>query len=428
MPEPTVVEARDTDLQSLLDEELSRLPDHYRGVVVLCDLEGMTRKEAACQLGIPEGSVASRLARARVMLAKRLTQRGVLGGLLAPVLSSAASAPPALVASTMKAATLLAARGETAGVSAKVAALTEGVVQAMFVTKIKGMLAVGLVVGLALSGIGLGVGLSTNPVAVAQEKSPDKVPAKSDPPVSGKHRKNNEEQPMTKEEKLRVLIDKVLAAHGGEEKLSKLRFAEKVVQTHDGNVTTLEYFVAPPAQFRVESQKKGKPDKEISILLEDGLKRWVKHANEKAVEFGNGREIPVDYYHDLLKFFGPREVLRLKDTDQRISLLDDTKIDDRPVVGVEINKDVSIFKLSLKLYFDGETSLLVKKEETHAAASPSGTYIPTELYYYKAYKPFDGIQVATTTTQMKDGKVISEAELADFRVVDKPGAKLFEQP
>src|SRR5262249_20552207 len=65
-PEPKVAEARDVDLQSVLDDELSRLPDHYRGVIVLCDLEGMTRREAARQFGIPEGSVASRLARARV--------------------------------------------------------------------------------------------------------------------------------------------------------------------------------------------------------------------------------------------------------------------------------------------------------------------------------------------------------------------------
>src|SRR5262245_60150662 len=70
MPEPTVAEVRDTDWQSVLDEELSRLPNHYRGIIVLCDLEGMTRKEAARQLGLPEGSVASRLARARVMLEK----------------------------------------------------------------------------------------------------------------------------------------------------------------------------------------------------------------------------------------------------------------------------------------------------------------------------------------------------------------------
>src|SRR5207237_3631056 len=150
MAEPIVTEGRDTDWQSVLDEELSRLPDHYRGVIVLCDLEGLTRREAARQLRIPEGSVASRLARARVMLAKRLTQRGIVfsGGSVAAALSAgsaSASAPAALVACTIKAASLLAA-GRAAGViSAKVAVLTEGVVKTMFMTRIKSLLAVVLV-------------------------------------------------------------------------------------------------------------------------------------------------------------------------------------------------------------------------------------------------------------------------------------------
>ena len=34
------------DVQVLLDEEIGRLPDQYRIAVVLCDLEGRTRKEA----------------------------------------------------------------------------------------------------------------------------------------------------------------------------------------------------------------------------------------------------------------------------------------------------------------------------------------------------------------------------------------------
>ncbi|HEV3258344.1 MAG TPA: sigma-70 family RNA polymerase sigma factor [Gemmataceae bacterium] len=151
------------DLQALLDQELSRLPDKYRAAIVLCDLQGKTRKEAARQLRQPEGTVASRLMRARTMLAKRLARHGlpVSGGALAVVLShKAASAcvPTSVVSSTIKAATLLAAGQAAAAalIPAKVAALTEGVLKTMLLSKLKTML---VLVG-TLSIIALGLGLS----------------------------------------------------------------------------------------------------------------------------------------------------------------------------------------------------------------------------------------------------------------------------
>jgi RNA polymerase sigma factor (sigma-70 family) len=149
------------DLRPLLDQELSRLPDKYRIPVVLCDLEGMTRKEAVRQLDVPEGTVAGRLARARTMLAKRLGRRGVAlsGGALAVVLSqNAASAcvPTSVVASTIKAASLFAAgQAAAAGaISVKVTALTEGVLKTMLLTKLKTATLVLLTVALLGTGAG----------------------------------------------------------------------------------------------------------------------------------------------------------------------------------------------------------------------------------------------------------------------------------
>jgi RNA polymerase sigma factor (sigma-70 family) len=159
MPEPAVVEAGPwDDLQPLLDQELSRLHDSHRVVIVLCDLEGKTRKEAARLLGLAEGTVASRLARARAMLAKRLARHGlgISGGALAAVLAEkamAAPVPASLEAFTIKAIPLIATgRAAADGVlSGTAAALTKGVMTAMLLEKLMRLMGVLLVIA-ALAG------------------------------------------------------------------------------------------------------------------------------------------------------------------------------------------------------------------------------------------------------------------------------------
>src|SRR5215475_1370820 len=145
MPEPQAPEQDPrNDLQPLLDQELSRLPDKYRVAIVLCDLEGKTRQEAARQLGLPEGTLAGRLTRGRAMLARRLARLGlaVSGGALAAVFSqeaASAGVPISVVASTIKAASMFAAGqvAATGAISAHVAALTEGMLKAMLLAKLR---------------------------------------------------------------------------------------------------------------------------------------------------------------------------------------------------------------------------------------------------------------------------------------------------
>jgi RNA polymerase sigma factor (sigma-70 family) len=130
--DPDLLEA--ADLRAVLDRELARLTSSARTAIVLCDLEGRTRKQAAAELGWPEGTVAARLTRAREVLARRLARLGVVPtvalmvGLLAR--EAKGKVPPAVRETTLKA---VLKAGPVATGAAKLAAVAgAGAVNALF--------------------------------------------------------------------------------------------------------------------------------------------------------------------------------------------------------------------------------------------------------------------------------------------------------
>ncbi|WP_406695218.1 sigma-70 family RNA polymerase sigma factor [Singulisphaera sp. Ch08] len=181
--ETTYVGKPPDDLGRVLHEELGRLPERFRGVAVLCDLEGMTYVEAAGRLGCPPGTVMSRLAEARRRLRVRLARRGLAPsiGVIAATLAAEAKAtvlPLAMAEATIQAAMRYAAGQVTteAVVSVSVTALTEGVLKAMLLTKLKSLALIGLVGGAVSTGAGVlaqGLEPRTAGVSIAQSQSPN---------------------------------------------------------------------------------------------------------------------------------------------------------------------------------------------------------------------------------------------------------------
>ena len=165
-----------SELLAGLDEEIGRLPERYRGAVVLCDLGNLSLREAAGQLGCAVGTVGSRLSRGRACLRDRLARRGLAPspGLFAIGLSDQVAPSMTLVGSTSNAALRLVA-GDAASISANVSALSKGVLQAMFLTRIKLVAAVAL---LATSG---GIALSQ---ATAPASKPTTPPTRQDTPAA----------------------------------------------------------------------------------------------------------------------------------------------------------------------------------------------------------------------------------------------------
>jgi uncharacterized protein (TIGR03067 family) len=136
-------------LAELINSAVRRLPEVYRAAVIACDLEGLSRAEAASRLGWKEGTLSGRLARARQLLAERLRRMGVMlpAGGIGTVLAIGETVSAEFAADTVRLGVGLAAGNLLTGLSAPVAALTEGMVRGMFLAKCKFVAVALLVVG-----------------------------------------------------------------------------------------------------------------------------------------------------------------------------------------------------------------------------------------------------------------------------------------
>jgi hypothetical protein len=233
MPHPEVMPAEPRDWLPLLDRELALLPEKYRAALVHCDLEGRSRREAARLLGVTEGTLSSRLARGRVLLAKRLTARGVglPGGALLLALTAdavSASVPAALVMKTAKAAALVAA-GQTAALSMPAVLLMKEVMKAMLLKKLR--LAVGAVLVLVALGV-VGFGYQAGAGSGAARAAPPDKP-------------RNELEALRRENdllklNLEVVLEKV-RAQGNEIQSLRKEVAARNPRAKSGAAALLDY-------------------------------------------------------------------------------------------------------------------------------------------------------------------------------------------
>jgi RNA polymerase sigma factor (sigma-70 family) len=254
-----------SELRPVLDEEINRLPTKYRLPVLLCYLQGLSSEEAAERLGCAKGTVFSRLSRARDLLRRRLVRRGVevSAGALAAVLAESAALrampPLALREITIRTSLLFAAGTAGQPLSAPLAALVEGVVRSMFLSKVKYAVIVVLALGLVGSGVGSLAHKSqadppSLPAFSAKEENgrrdapaPDQnkvaapAPAQRKPPVAV----NNQNNPRKRQEELREQLNSIVNYPGLEDPRATLtdlldQFEKRFNLTFDINEKAFE--------------------------------------------------------------------------------------------------------------------------------------------------------------------------------------------
>jgi RNA polymerase sigma factor (sigma-70 family) len=180
-PDDPAIAALEAELRHIIGLEVARLPRKYKEVVALCHLDGLSHDAAAEALGLPVGTVRSRLSRARDLLRTRLVRRGLAPAAFAAWFAArpaAAKMPSALLETTLKTIGTDAA----VAISPRVLALAQHTMRSLGMTKAIGVSVLVLALGcMATGAIALARGGDGPPKFSTQTPADPVPPAKVTP-------------------------------------------------------------------------------------------------------------------------------------------------------------------------------------------------------------------------------------------------------
>ena len=223
---------------------------------------------------------------------------------------------------------------------------------------------------------------------------------------------------------LRAIIDKAIAAHGGEANLAKFP-----AQTFKG--TGKYYGVGEAVDYTLEIASQGKRFRfslDMTVMNFD-LKVIVVVNGDKGWEKVNGdvKELPADElaeHKDNMHAEAVVRLLPLKDKAYKLSSLGDVKVGDQPAVGVRVSRKG---RRDVNLYFDKAKGHLVKSEYLIKDIKGGGKEMTqTNLYY--DYQEFQGTRHPTRLVIERDGKKFTDSRLTEIQLLEKLDDSTFDRP
>jgi hypothetical protein len=221
----------------------------------------------------------------------------------------------------------------------------------------------------------------------------------------------------------RAVIDRAIAATGGEARLGRLKAAEWTCKGTAHASTPLAFtdrcFAQWPERFRQESAVEAAGQTFQRDLILDGAQGWLK-TGASAVELNDDvRGELRDKVHVLCLAV---TLLPLKDKSVTLTPLDDVKIDGHAAAGVTA---ACPGRPDLRLYFDKDRGLLLKCERT--VKDPLLGKVVEETFF-SDYQEADGVQVARKVSVKRGGKPFLDWTVTDFQVRAKLERGLFARP
>jgi hypothetical protein len=223
---------------------------------------------------------------------------------------------------------------------------------------------------------------------------------------------------------VKALLDKVIKAHGGEDKLSKqtasvAKIKGKFYGMGEGQDYTLEVSNdGNKRRFELDFSIDGTKFKMVQVV--NGDKGWlrVQDATMKLEDDALAEAKEELYVHQVTS------LAPLKDKAYKLSLLGESKVEKKAAVGLKVShKD----HRDVNLYFDKDTGLLLKVESTIKDVMAGGQEI-NQVHLVSDYKDVDGRKVAMKVVINRDGKLYVDGETTEFKYHDKLDDSVFGKP
>ncbi len=219
-------------------------------------------------------------------------------------------------------------------------------------------------------------------------------------------------------------LDKAIKALGGEEKLGKVEaFTWKskgnfIINGSDNKFNS-QVTVNGLDQYRseFEGDVNGNPLKGVTVLKGD--KGWRKFGDQ-LIEMDEKQV--ANEKRSIYLMVIPTTLVALKSKKFEIGTASEEKVGEKPAIAI---KGTGPDGKDFTLYFDKETGVPIKLVAKMIGFVGEEFTMETS---FANYKEFNGIQKATKIESKRDGEKFLEAELTDFKVVDKVDNATFDQP
>jgi len=226
------------------------------------------------------------------------------------------------------------------------------------------------------------------------------------------------------DETAKATVDKAIRALGGEEKLAKVgAFTWKskgnfIINGSDNNFSgrvTVQGFDQYRSEF--EGKFNGETLKGVTVLKGD--RGWRKFGDQ-LVEMDE-KQLSNEKRSIYLMVI-PTTLVALKGKNFEIGTASEEKVGDKQAVAI---KGTGPDRRDFTIYFDKESGVPIKLVAKMIGFVGEEFTMETS---FANYQEFDGIQKATKIESKRNGERFLEAELTEFKIVDKVDATTFDQP